>query len=250
MPTFLLTWNPAIWDGVITDPFDWSCGNTKRIKAGNRLFLIRQGAEPGGIVASGRSLTDVFEDDTGVRRVRMSVDTLLDAENEEIFTRERLVGINAGLDKPMNWGVQISGTQIPDVAAERLEVAWREFLIGRIPRADNVSQALAYYEGAVRQTTVNVHERNLEARRRCIDHYGLSCEVCRMSFGAVYGSLAEKIIHVHHLRPLSQIAEEYVVDPIADLRPVCPNCHAVIHEGNQSRTIAEVQQLLEHQRQT
>src|ERR1043166_6837191 len=29
---------------------------------------------------------------------------------------------------------------------------------------------------------------------------------------------------VLHLQPLSGISEEYEVDPIADLRPVCPNC--------------------------
>ena len=34
------------------------------------------------------------------------------------------------------------------------------------------------------------------------------------------------------------------VDPVADLRPVCPNCHAVIHLGGACRTIEEVRRLL------
>ena len=51
-------------------------------------------------------------------------------------------------------------------------------------------------------------------------------------------------IHVHHLRPLSEIRGEYMVDPVADLCPVCPNCHAVIHYGGRLRGIDEVRQLL------
>lgn len=248
MPTFLLTWNPAVWDGAITNPCNWSCGNNKRIKPGDRLFLIRQGIEPRGMVASGQSLSDVFKDDDGIHRVRMGIDTLLDADSEEIFPRERLALLNDGLSKPMNWGSQISGTRIPDAVAERLEAAWGEFLSGRLQPTDEIHQAVAYYEGAVRQITVNAYERNPEARRRCIEHYGRACAVCGMSFGAVYGPVAENFIHVHHLTPLSAIGEEYLVDPIADLRPVCPNCHAVLHLGEKGHTIAEVRQLLERQR--
>ena len=32
-----------------------------------------------------------------------------------------------------------------------------------------------------------------------------------------------------HIVPLSEIGEEYVVDPIRDLVPVCPNCHMALH---------------------
>ena len=46
---------------------------------------------------------------------------------------------------------------------------------------------------------------------------------------------------VHHLTPLSEIEEEYEVDPINDLRPVCPNCHAIIHlKPRQPFTLKEV----------
>jgi hypothetical protein len=33
------------------------------------------------------------------------------------------------------------------------------------------------------------------------------------------------------MRELSQVPPGYKVDPINDLRPVCPNCHAMIHRG-------------------
>lgn len=35
--------------------------------------------------------------------------------------------------------------------------------------------------------------------------------------------------HRHHVVPVSKIRKSYVVDPIRDLRPLCPNCHAAIH---------------------
>jgi 5-methylcytosine-specific restriction protein A len=34
---------------------------------------------------------------------------------------------------------------------------------------------------------------------------------------------------VHHITPLSKLREAHVVDPIKDLIPVCPNCHAMLH---------------------
>ena len=73
---------------------------------------------------------------------------------------------------------------------------------------------------------------------------GTTCVICGFDFGSVYGSEFAGFIHVHHLRQLSDVGGEYVVDPVADLRPVCPNCHAVIHHGGRLRSIDEVRQLL------
>lgn len=99
-------------------------------------------------------------------------------------------------------------------------------------------------EGAVCRVTVNAYERNPEARQRCIDAHGTACCICGFSFGSVYGAVAQGYIHVHHLRPLSDIRAEYVVDPVEDLRPVCPNCHAVLHLGGECRSIDDVRRLL------
>jgi len=99
-------------------------------------------------------------------------------------------------------------------------------------------------EGATCQVTVNAYERSREAVRRCKEHHGTVCVICGFDFGAVYGAEFEGFIHAHHLRPVSEAGGAYVVDPIHDLRPVCPNCHAVIHHGGQLRDIEEVRQLL------
>ena len=84
-------------------------------------------------------------------------------------------------------------------------------------------------EGAKKSVVVNAYERNALARAQCLKVHGTNCAVCGLNFGQRYGPLAENYIHVHHLRPLSEIKTSYTVDPEKDLRPVCPNCHAVIH---------------------
>lgn len=112
---------------------------------------------------------------------------------------------------------------------------------------DKVDSAERFREGAVRQVSVNAYERDPKARQKCIDYYGLNCSVCNFNFGKVYGQLGEGFIHVHHLRPISEIAEEYEVDPVKDLRPVCPNCHAMIHRTHRPYSIEEMKNIIEGQ---
>lgn len=103
-------------------------------------------------------------------------------------------------------------------------------------------------EGATREVRVNAYERNPVARARCIEAHGAVCAACGLDFGAAYGDFAAGFIHVHHLKPLASIGAEYEVDPVEDLRPVCPNCHAVIHITNPPRTVQDVQILLQNRK--
>lgn len=109
---------------------------------------------------------------------------------------------------------------------------------------NEVSSGERLVEGAVRQVTVNAYERNPVARARCIEVHGAVCVVCNFDFGATYGSSASGFIHVHHIKSLASIGAEYEVDPVEDLRPLCPNCHAVIHMANPPRSIEEVKAML------
>lgn len=113
---------------------------------------------------------------------------------------------------------------------------------------DEVSDDQILYEGAKYQITVNAYERNPEARHKCIAHYGTACFVCGFDFGLTYGEVGRGFIHSHHLRQLSDIGEQYVIDPINDLRPVCPNCHAIIHKRTPPYSIDEVKALLLQER--
>jgi 5-methylcytosine-specific restriction protein A len=75
MPTYLLTWNPARfpWSGLADEARllqrgkesigRWSCGSSRSIRQGDRLFVIRQGKPPRGIVAAGWATSEVFVDD-------------------------------------------------------------------------------------------------------------------------------------------------------------------------------------------
>jgi hypothetical protein len=106
---------------------------------------------------------------------------------------------------------------------------------------EEVAEATKYVEGATRAITVNAYERNPAARAACVAHYGPKCAVCGFDFLERYGAIGEGFIHVHHVKPLSEVGCEYVVDPIKDLRPVCPNCHAMLHRRDPPLQIDELQ---------
>ena len=68
--------------------------------------------------------------------------------------------------------------------------------------------------------------------------------IVTLDFEKKYGEIGKGFIHIHHKKPLSEINEEYEVDPIQDLIPVCPNCHAMIHMKKPAYSIDEIQSLL------
>lgn len=87
----------------------------------------------------------------------------------------------------------------------------------------------SFEEGKSVRIVVNRYERDRAARTACLEAHGRICVVCRVDLASVYGPIAAGVIHVHHRKPLAEIGESYTVDPVRDLVPVCPNCHAVIH---------------------
>jgi 5-methylcytosine-specific restriction enzyme A len=112
------------------------------------------------------------------------------------------------------------------------------------PYPDEITDCKEYTEGAVQQIWVNRYERDPAARAKAIQHYGLRCQSCGFDFAVRYGVLGHGFIHVHHTVPLAQIGESYQVDPIKDLRPVCPNCHAMLHKRVPPYTIEELQGIM------
>ena len=116
-----------------------------------------------------------------------------------------------------------------------------ETLSNSIP--EEIAEPNRFFEGAAKSIYVNAYERNANARTACIRHYGTRCFVCGFDFEATYGPIGSDFIHVHHLLSLAKIGREYEVDPINDLRPVCPNCHAIIHR---TQPALEIEQLKEH----
>ena len=139
MSAFLLCWNPKYWDwpelrdakcqvdsgGLVEQR--WTCG-TKQVRIGDRVFLIRLGTEPKGIMASGTAISEPFVDDhwDGSGRARRylywQVDALLDADHEPILPLDRLKAEAAF--QPMNWSARQSGVRISDDVAAGVERAW------------------------------------------------------------------------------------------------------------------------------
>lgn len=88
-----------------------------------------------------------------------------------------------------------------------------------------------YWEGRAREAAIVQRARNGRARDECIAHYGCACYVCGFDFKRVYGERGNGFIEVHHLELVSGVEAEHLVDPVQDLRPVCANCHRMLHRG-------------------
>lgn len=151
-------------------------------------------------------------------------------------------------------GAPVAGSRITKSHCEGLVTYARAFTSGSDAireralywvAGDEASDWTSYVEGGRIALKVNAFERSTAARARCIAHYGTSCVVCGFNASESYGDQVAGLIHVHHIRPLAEIGESYAVDPVADLRPVCPNCHAVIHSRNPAYSIEEVADLLQ-----
>lgn len=99
-------------------------------------------------------------------------------------------------------------------------------------------------EGSTIKKMVNYYERNAEARNKCIEHFGYTCQACELDMQNKYGEIGKEFIHVHHKIPLSEINEKYEVDPINDLIPLCPNCHAMAHRSNPPFTVAQLKDII------
>lgn len=265
MDTYLLAWNPKRWDWkTLADDCEtvarggsarrpWSCGNSKGILVGSRFFLVRLGSDPKGIVGAGRIASSPYEDShwDPTREKRGDKALYVDVDFESL-ARNPLIRWAELQNPPLAgfpWATRMSGIMIRPPYVQELEKRW-SLMLGRseVTIAEEISGEADFYEGSLRQIQVNAYERDRTARDACIRHYGAKCFVCGFNFENVYGQIGTGYIHVHHLVPLSQIRREYSVDPIRDLRPVCPNCHAMIHLRGRPFTLEDVQRFIEEAR--
>lgn len=109
---------------------------------------------------------------------------------------------------------------------------------------EEVTEPELFLEGALKAIQVNAYERSLPARDACIRYHGAVCAACKFDFGQTYGATAQGLIHVHHIVPLSEIGREYELNPVTDLIPLCPNCHAVVHRRKETMSVDELRQCL------
>lgn len=105
-----------------------------------------------------------------------------------------------------------------------------------------------FCEGQRLKVSVNRYERDAGARAACISHHGSVCVICNVDLARIYGPVAERLVHVHHIKPLAKIGRQYRVNSARDLIPVCPNCHAVIHQKDPPLSPRAMRVLIERHR--
>lgn len=179
--------------------------------------------------------------------IRMKIQNIVAMCDEEGISRSgdqhSLTGLPAGkTGRRTNWDLLSKYISVP--RAQHLHEC-QLIIQGAYAWPGELTDDSVYREGAKRQVVVNAYERDPKVRQECIDHYGPTCVVCGFNFAAVYGADAAGFIHVHHLIPLSDVGAEYIINPVNDLRPVCPNCHAIIHLGTRTRTIDELRHMID-----
>ena len=259
--TFLFTWNPKKfkWDDLPNAVYEanvegghlgrWTCTATRKIRPGDRAFLMRLGKNPKGIVGSGVVVSkepvegphwdkEKAEKGDTVHRVEILFDVLSDLP---VIEEEAL---SSGALAEHNWFPQPPSTTIPKEIAKHLEQLWSDKTGTSFnpPAPEEISRP--FLEGTKRSRLIRTSERNPEARSECLRLKGTRCSVCKILFKEQYGTIGEGFIHVHHVVPMSQIREEHKIDPEKDLCPVCPNCHAMLHKKAPPYTPAELRDIM------
>jgi 5-methylcytosine-specific restriction protein A len=140
-------------------------------------------------------------------------------------------------------------TTMPDGSRRNCQSALRAYLEFNT-RSVQISEPIypdelaTYSEGASYKVVVNKYERDPKARATCIKKYGAKCIVCGFDFSKIYGDIGIGFIHIHHLTPISSIGNDYQINPILDLVPVCPNCHAMLHSKNPPYSVLELKEIM------
>lgn len=108
---------------------------------------------------------------------------------------------------------------------------------------ENLDESV-HLEGATQRRLVISYERNPKARAACLKAHGYACAACGLVLADQYGEIAEGFVHVHHKRPLGTLKQTYRVDPIKDLVPLCPNCHAIVHRRDPPLDVEQLRAIL------
>ncbi len=143
--------------------------------------------------------------------------------------------INKELNDLSNWpkswkGMHIRINKIEDneTTLDNIAFEWSTICVGMMLSLLEIKQNNEFYDGRMLKSIIKKYERNPINRELCLKFHGYNCKICGMSFEDVYGDIGKNYIHVHHIEQLS-IKKLHLIDPINDLIPVCPNCHAMLH---------------------
>ena len=118
--------------------------------------------------------------------------------------------------------------------------------INEIPFQDELESVVInnHKDGARKEIYTTIYERNVLNRKAAINLHGTVCAACGFDFEKAYGELGKGFIEVHHVKPLSEIDQEVVIDPKHDLVCLCSNCHKMIHRRRNILTVEELKAII------
>lgn len=99
-------------------------------------------------------------------------------------------------------------------------------------------------EGAKKIISINSYQRNSAAKHKCLKYYGATCMVCGFNFGRILGNEFKDFVHVHYKIMLLSLGQEYEIDPIKDLIPVCSNFHAILQRKEPPFSVYQVKKMI------
>jgi 5-methylcytosine-specific restriction protein A len=166
------------------------------------------------------SITDYSAWPQDWQNIRLKITKSPITEENETFAPEEII---------VDWGCLFTGMVLS--------------LLNIVP-IDDYKNAEGVSEGDHSRVFVNRYERSPVNRNLCLAAKGYSCKVCGMDFQKIYGKLGIGFIHVHHIVPVSKMGPKYVVDPLNDLEPVCPNCHSMLHRREPPLEIDELRKII------
>jgi hypothetical protein len=245
MRAYLLTWNPAKSpndylvrtaselrrDQVVED--DWSCGNNKHIEVGDRVFLLRQGNDLPGIMASGWVTKGSFSARSweaakrrkGIKAWYVELEWEKLVIPEKGLSRAQLVGsiLPATLLKSA-----ASGVRVPPELTERLERRWSAHLKEPLRASRLVLGTSSGQEGEPIEHRGYRRKRDQRLRRAALDASAGVCEVCGVDYSRVLNGNGVRVLQVHHKKQLGY-TDKPRLTKVTDLAVLCSNCHALIH---------------------
>ena len=93
-------------------------------------------------------------------------------------------------------------------------------------------------EGQLHTRTDAYRSRSKQLRNAAVEHYArdgmIPCTACFFSFDLAYGNRGAGYIQIHHLEPLSFGGERELTleEAITKVRPLCANCHVMVHRSD------------------
>ncbi len=257
-----------ILNGLIPIDKQWSCYSVKKVRAGDCFIMLRTGDAPCGIVGWGWIRSNGKRREEGWKHVDILWQWVFDPN--EPLDLQSLQGMES-FRAPQGSGVELDG-RFHDIVWQALEQRLEEddqrfnedtsesdstpSQSAPLPTSFSPSSELAEdtassLEGRLIESWSTRRERDSDNRARCLAiHKEARCAVCEMSFLEEFGEIGRDFIHVHHEHPLgaSNDITGNFHDPENAMKPVCPNCHAMLHRGldvrkGEVRSIAELRSI-------